>query len=80
MNIYLEILGYIGTAFVILSMMMTSVLKLRIFNMCGALLSLIYALCVHTYPVAVLNLSLLCINLVQTIRYLRQNKGKDKEE
>lgn len=72
MNIYLEIFGYIGTALVIVSMMMTSVLKLRIINMSGALISLIYAVCVQTWPVAVLNACLLCINFVQTVRQLTQ--------
>ncbi len=74
MNIYLEIFGYIGTALVILSMMMTSVLKLRIFNMCGALISLIYAVCVNTWPVALLNACLLCINFVQTVRELKKRE------
>ena len=74
MNVFLEIFGYIGTALVILSMMMTSVIKLRIFNMCGALISLIYAVCVNTWPVAVLNACLLCINLVQTVRQLSKRE------
>jgi hypothetical protein len=55
-------------------MMMTSVLKLRIINMSGSLISLIYAICVKTWPVVVLNACLLCINLVQTARRL-QPKG-----
>ena len=71
MNIYLELFGYFGSALVILSMMMTSVLKLRIINMSGALVSLIYAICVETWPVAVLNACLLIINFVQTIRRLQ---------
>ena len=74
MNIYLEIFGYIGTALVIISMMMTSLLKLRIFNMCGSLISVIYAVLRNTWPVAVLNFSLLAINLFQTIRQIRQKK------
>lgn len=68
MNIYLEIFGYMGTALVILSMMMTSVLKLRIFNLCGSVLSLIYAMFCHTWPVALLNLVLTVINIVQILR------------
>lgn len=72
MNIYLEIFGYIGTALVIISMMMTSVLKLRIINMCGSLISLIYAVLCNTWPVVVLNGCLLAINLFHTIRQLRQ--------
>ncbi|MBE6852261.1 MAG: YgjV family protein [Ruminococcus sp.] len=72
MNIYLEIFGYTGTALIIVSMMMTSVLKLRIFNMCGSFISMIYALFCDAWPVVVLNFSLICINLFQTIRQFRQ--------
>jgi len=74
MNIYLEIFGYIGTALVIVSMTMTSLVKLRIFNMCGGFISLIYAICVNTWPVVVLNVCLISINLVQTIRELRSKE------
>lgn len=77
MNIYLEIFGYIGTALVIISMMMNSMLKLRIFNMCGALISMIYAIFRNTWPVAVLNFCLLAINLFQTVRELRQKKKEN---
>ena len=78
MNIYLEIFGYIGTALVIISMMMNSMLKLRIFNMCGALISMIYAIARNTWPVAVLNFCLLAINLFQTVRELRQKKKENE--
>ncbi len=74
MNIYLEIFGYIGTALVIVSMMMTSVVKLRIFNMCGGLISLIYSICVGAWPVVVLNACLICINFVQTVRQLKKRE------
>lgn len=72
MDIYLEIFGYIGTALVIISMMMTSMLKLRIINMCGGLISLIYAILRNTWPVVVLNACLITINFFQTVRQLRQ--------
>ena len=77
MDIYLEIFGYIGTALVIISMMMNSMLKLRIFNMCGALISMIYAVLRNTWPVAVLNFCLLAINLFQTVKELRQKKKEN---
>lgn len=79
MDIYLEIFGYIGTAFVIISMMMNSMLKLRIFNMCGALISMIYAIARNTWPVAVLNFCLLAINLFQTVKELRHKKREDEK-
>lgn len=73
MNIYLEIFGYIGTVLVIISMMMTSFLKFRVINMCGGLISFAYAVFTETWPVALLNVCLICINFVQTMRQLRKN-------
>ncbi len=68
MNIYLEIFGYIGTALVLTSMLMTSVVKLRFFNAAGSLVSMIYAYLSGTWPVVFLNFFLLIINVVQLIR------------
>lgn len=68
MNIYIEIFGYCGTALVLLSMMMTSLTKLRIFNSIGSLISLIYAYLGDAWPVVMLNLGILIINVVQLIR------------
>lgn len=67
MNIYLEIFGYIGTGLVITSMMMRSINKLRILNISGAVISMIYAILVNAWPVVVLNACLTLINLYQLI-------------
>ncbi len=67
-ELLLEIFGYIGTALVIISMMMTSVLKLRIFNICGSLISFTYSLIVGAIPVVVLNGALVTINLFHLIK------------
>ncbi len=68
MNVYLEIFGYFGTALVIVSMMMTSMLKFRIINMCGGTISLVYAILVNAWSVVVVNASLVIINLIQAIK------------
>ena len=73
MNIYLEIFGYIGTALVLTSMLMTSVVKLRAINMAGSVISAIYAILSNTWPVVLLNATLVVINGIQLIR-LRKNK------
>lgn len=78
MNIYLEIFGYMGTALIFLSMMMTSIHKLRFFNILGSVISAIYALFTHTMPVFFLNAGLVIINIVQLIKYYRSHK-KEKE-
>jgi hypothetical protein len=75
-NIFLEIFGYIGTALVIFSMMMNSVTKLRIVNMCGSVISAIYAACCNALPIVVMNVSLFLINGLQLIRYARMRKRK----
>lgn len=77
MNILYEIIGYIGTALILLSMMMTSVKKLRIFNLCGCIFSVAYALLTHAMPVLLLNFSLAMIQVVQLYR-LRNQKEETK--
>lgn len=74
MNIYLEIFGYVGTALVILSMMMTSVVKLRILNICGSAISMTYAIIGGAWPIVVLNASLILINAFHLIRAFKQKK------
>ena len=74
MNIYLEIFGYIGTALVLLSMMMTSVVKLRMVNMSGSLISIIYSYLIHAWPVVFLNTGLFIINAIQLVIYFKNKK------
>ena len=75
MNIYLEIFGYIGTALVIISMMMTSIHKLRIFNICGAIISAIYSAFYQAWPIVVLNICLITINVFHLIKdYINNNR------
>lgn len=72
MSIFWEIFGYTGTALILISMMMTSVVKLRIINMSGSLISMIYAVVTNTWPVVILNLGLIIINAVQLVRLRRK--------
>ncbi len=67
-ELYLEIFGYIGTALVIISMLMTSVVKLRVINICGSTISMIYAIFGRAWPIVLLNASLVAINVFQLLR------------
>ena len=73
-TVFMEILGYVGTALVLLSFLMSDLKWLRIFNMCGGFLSLIYAVYTNTMPVVVLNGSLITINAIQLARIIRAEK------
>lgn len=67
-NIFLELFGYLGTALILLSMMMSNINRLRIINMTGSVISAIYAGICGTWPVVVLNAGLFLINAIQLIR------------
>ncbi len=73
-KIALEIFGYFGTALVLVSFIMKDIKWLRAVNMAGGLISLIYAICVNTMPVVVLNAALITINGVQLMRIITEER------
>lgn len=74
-EVLLEIFGYLGTVLVVVSMMMTSVTKLRIVNMCGSVISAIYAGICGTWPIVVMNVCLFVINGFHLVReHIRKKK------
>lgn len=75
---WLEAFGYLGTVLVIISMMMTSMLKFRIINISGGFISTIYAILRSTWPVAIMNMCLIVINTYHVIRELRQKNKYDR--
>ena len=73
MDILLELLGYVGTVLTLMSMMMTSVVKLRTWSAIGSFISMVYAIVCGAWPVVFLNVGLIIINLYHLIR-MRHNK------
>lgn len=76
MDVFLEIFGYIGSALILLSMMMTSVEKLRWFNISGSVISMIYGALTGAWPVVFLNVGTITINVVQIIRLRRKKQSE----
>ncbi|MBR4791269.1 MAG: YgjV family protein [Treponema sp.] len=70
----IEIIGYIGSALVIVSMLMTSVVKLRVINTIGSVIFCTYALCIHSYPTAAMQVALIIINLINLHKLLNTKK------
>ncbi len=70
-HLALELLGYGASALIAVSLMMGSIKRLRIINLVGASGFAIYGLCIHAYPVAVLNSLIVCVNLYHLRRLLR---------
>ena len=71
MNIWLEIFGYIGSALVVISLLMASVVKLRIINTIGSVISGTYALIIGSFPLALMNISLIIINVYYLYKLLK---------
>ena len=72
-TILLEGLGYLGTILTLMSMMMTSVVKLRTWSAIGSFISMVYAIICGAWPVVFLNVGLIVINMYHLMR-MRHNK------
>ena len=70
----IELIGYAGSTLVIVSMLMTSVVKLRVINTIGSVIFCAYALCIHSYPTAAMQVALIIINLVNLRKLLNTKK------
>lgn len=67
-----EIIGYLGSILVAISLMMKSLLRLRIINLIGALFFTLYGVLLGAYPVAFLNGLIVLIDLYYLLQMWRQ--------
>jgi hypothetical protein len=67
-----ELIGYLGSILVAISLMMKSLLRLRIINLIGALFFTLYGILLGAYPVAFLNGIIVCIDLYYLVQMWRQ--------
>ena len=74
---FLELLGYLGSALTILSMLMASLVKLRVINTIGNLIGGVYAVLIGSYPVALMNLALIIINVYSLAKLFKPEKHYD---
>ena len=62
-KMWLELLGYVASALVAISLMTSRILRLRVINLAGSLAFAIYGVLIGAYPVAVVNAFIVLINL-----------------
>ena len=68
---FIEILGYIASIIVFISLMMKSLVKLRLINAAGSLLFVIFALTTASFPTAVLNIGIVVIDIYYFLKMVR---------
>lgn len=66
-----EVIGYVASALVAVSLMMSSILRLRLINLVGSAAFALYGVLIHAYPVAAMNGFIVLINLFYLYRMLR---------
>ena len=74
----IEMVGYIGSALVLVSFFMSSIFKLRVINTIGSLIFTVYAFIIHSYPTAVMNICLVAINIYYLVKL--SNTSKETRE
>jgi N-acetylglutamate synthase-like GNAT family acetyltransferase len=70
---YKEWLGYLASLIVLISLLMSSVKKLRWINMIGSLTFAVYGFLIDALPVAVMNTGIVGINIYYLIQMYRKN-------
>lgn len=73
----IELAGYLGSTLVVVSMLMSSVVKLRVINTIGSCISATYALIIHSYPLALMNICLIIINCYNLAKLLKSEQQYD---
>lgn len=71
----IELVGYVASFLIAISLTMTDMYKLRIINSIGCLMFVIYGLNVGAYPVALANAIIIIINIYNLYK-LRGTKNK----
>jgi hypothetical protein len=70
----LQLVGYFSTLLILISFLMTSVLKLRLVNLIGSAIFVVFAFLTKSYPTAIMNVGLCIINIYFIIRLLRYKR------
>jgi hypothetical protein len=71
-----ELIGYAASALIVISLMMTSLLRLRLVNLFGSFVFGAYAILIGSVPVLITNVAITVINVHQLIR-LRRDSSRD---
>ena len=70
----LQLVGYFSTLLVLVSFLMTSVVKLRLVNLIGSGIFVVFALLTKSYPTAIMNIGICGINLYFLIRLMKAKR------
>jgi hypothetical protein len=68
-----EIIGYLASTIIAVSLLMKSLIRLRIINGIGALFFVVYGILIRAYPVAILNGIIVVIDIYYLLQMLKRS-------
>ena len=71
---YLELIGWVGNVFVVISFLNNDTLKLRSYNLVGASLWLVYGIVAGSFSIIFLNVVVISIQIVKITQILKERK------
>jgi hypothetical protein len=74
-DLIVELIGYLASAMILVSVTRTSILKLRLFSLAGAVTFVVYGLIIEAYPIALVNVVIIGIQIF----FLRDLMSKKRE-
>jgi hypothetical protein len=77
MNINPDFIGYAASVLVAVSLLFSSMLRLRLLNLAGSAVFIVYGLLIEAYPVALTNTFIFGVNVWHIIRLMKNKKKED---
>ncbi|MGK9475705.1 hypothetical protein [Melioribacter sp. OK-6-Me] len=74
---FVELIGYVASMMVAVSLMMSSIVKLRIINFVGSLIFTIYGIIINAYPVALVNGFVAIVNIYYLVEIFSRKEYFD---
>lgn len=78
-DLIIEIIGYLGSAFVLGSFLLKDIKWIRIINIFGAIFFVIYGISTETWATAFMNMALVVVHIVYLVKIF-SNKSKEQIE
>jgi hypothetical protein len=70
-DVVYELIGYLGSALVVISLAMSSIIRLRVINLAGAVVFAVYGALIGSIPIVVTNVIIAILNVSYLTRELR---------
>ena len=79
-DLIIEIIGYLGSAFVLGSFLLKDIKWIRIINIFGAIFFVIYGISTQTWATAFMNMALVVVHIVYLVKiFLNKSKAQIEE-